>query len=109
MSLFDYMIACNRMMVVNIAQDFLDGRIGVIQASRQLSALRFAIAGDESDPDFLTFVGIESETEDLPVDQARQQWSPDALAAKDAEIVRCEALYREAAREAASHLVARFA
>jgi hypothetical protein len=109
MSLPELIIASNRQKVARTAQDILDGRIGVIEASRRLSSLRFGVGGDEWDPDFLTFVGIDSETDDLPVGQARQHWAPDALAKKDAEIARCEKLYREPAREAASHLVARFA
>jgi hypothetical protein len=109
MSLPELIIASNRQKVARIAQDILDGGIGVIEASRLLSPLRFGVGGDEWDPDFLTFVGIDSETDDLPIGPTRQHWAPDALAKKDAEIARCEALYREPAREAASHLVARFA
>jgi hypothetical protein len=109
MSLPEIIIATNRQKVSRIAQDILDGRIGVIEASRALVALRFEVAVDERDPDFITFVGIDSETDDLPVGQTRQHWAPDALAKEDQEIARCEALYREPAREAASHLVARFA
>lgn len=109
MSLPKLIIASNRQKVARIAQDILDGRIGVIEASRELSGLRFGVGGDEWDPDFITFVGIDSETDDLPVGQVRQHWAPDALAAKDAEIARCEKMYRDPACEAASHLVARFA
>jgi hypothetical protein len=109
MSLPEIIIASNRQKVARIAQDILDGRVGVIEASRSLVALRFEVAVDEWDPDFITFVGIDSETDDLPVGQARQHWASDALAQKAPEIARCEDLYREPAREAAAHLVARFA
>ena len=108
MPLPEIIIAANRQRVARIAQDILDDSIGIIEASRALVALRFEVAVDEWDPDFIAFVGIDSETDDLPVGETRQQWSPDALVKKDEEIARCEALYREPAREAASHLVTRF-
>jgi hypothetical protein len=109
MSLPELLIATNRQKVACIAQGILDGRIGVIEASRELSRLRFEVGGDQWDPDFITFVGIDSETDDLPVGEVRQHWAADALAAKDAEIARCEAIYRDSARETASRLVSRFA
>ncbi len=108
MSLPEIIVATNRQKVARIARDILDGSVGVIEASRALVALRFEVAVDEWDQDFITFVGIDSETDDLPVGQTREHWSADALAKKDQEIARCEALYRESAREAASHFVARF-
>ena len=109
MSLPEIIIANNRRKVARIAQDMLDGRISIIASARQISALCGGHVGfDESDPDFRTFIGIDSETNDLPVGQTRQHWSPDALAKRDEEIARCEALYRDSAHEAASHLVARF-
>ena len=110
MSLPEIIVASNRQKVAQIAQDLLDGRVGIIAGARQISALCGGHVGlDEFDPDFLTFIGIDSETDDLPVGQTRQHWAADSLAKKDEEIARCEALYREPAREAASHLVARFA
>jgi hypothetical protein len=109
MSLPEIIVASNRQKVARIAQDILDGRVGVIEASRAVVALRFEVAVDEWDPDFITFVGIDSETDDLPVGKAQQHWAPDALAQKAAEIARFQDLYREPAREAAAHLVARFA
>jgi hypothetical protein len=103
-------VASNRQKVARIAQDLLDGRVDIIAGARQISALCGGHVGlGEFDPDFLTFIAIDSETDDLPVGQTRQYWAPDSLAKKDEEIARCEAFYREPAREAASHLVARFA
>jgi hypothetical protein len=102
-------VATNRRRVAQIAQDLLDGRVGIIAGARQISALCGGHVGlDEFDPDFRAFIAIDSETNDLPVGQTRQHWSPGSLAKKDEEIARCEALYREPARKAASHLVARF-
>jgi hypothetical protein len=101
--------ASNRQQVAQIAQDILEGRVGVIVGARQISRFCGGHLGlDERDPDLNTFVGIDSETDDLPIGDARQYWAPDVLAVKDAEIARCEVMFREPALEAASHLVARF-
>jgi hypothetical protein len=96
--------------VAQIAQSILDSRIGIIEGSREIRRFCGGHVGlDERDPDLNTFVAIDSETDDLPIGDFRQYWAPDALAQKDSEITRCEAMYREAAFRAASHLVARFA
>ena len=110
MSLPEILAFDNRQKVVGIARALLAGRIGVIEAARQIDAYRGdRVALDEFDPDFVTFLAIESETDDLPLGESRTHWAPDALAQKDAEIARCEELYRTDALEAASRLVERFA
>ena len=102
-------LAINQKKMAEVAQAILDGRVGVIAGARQIHDLCCGHYGlDESDPDIRTFVGIESETDDLPIGEVRQYWAPDALAKKDAEIARCEALHRQSALDAATHLVARF-
>ena len=103
------LLATNRQKIAEVAQGILDGHVGIIDGARQIRALCSGHVGlDERDPDLNTFVGIDSETDDLPMGAVRQYWAPDALAQKDVEIARCEALYRQSALEAASHLVARF-
>jgi len=110
MSLPEIIVAANRQKVAQIAEEVLDGRVGIIAGARRISTLCGGHVGlDEFDPDFRTFIAIDSETDDLPIGQTRQHWSQDPLAKKDEEIGRCEAHYRELAREAASHLVTRFA
>jgi hypothetical protein len=39
-------------------------------------------------------IAIESETDHLPVGEVRKLWALDALAIKDAEIARCEEIYK---------------
>ena len=110
MSLPEIIAFANRQKVVAIAQRLLAGQIGVIDTARQINAFRGDRVGlDEFDPDFVTFLAIDSETDDLPVGQSRCHWAADALAERDVEIARCEELYRNRAVEAASHLVSRFA
>jgi len=110
MSLPEIIAFSNRQKIVAIARELLAGRLGVIEAARQIDAFRGDRVGlDEFDPDFVTFLAIESETDALPLGETRSHWAADALAQKDLEIARCEDLYRAQALEAASHLVARFA
>lgn len=106
----DIIASSDRQKIVEIARGILDGSIGIIAGSRQLRAFCGGHGRiDEFDPNFLTFVGIDSETDDLPVGESRRHWAAEALAKKDVEIARCEELYRDAAREAAARLVARLA
>jgi hypothetical protein len=109
MSLPELIVAANRQKVASVAQDILDGRIGIIEGSRRLNSLRHRIDVDEFDPDLLTFVVVESETDALPVGDVRRQWASDALAKKDVEIAAAEAFYRKDVLESCSRLVARFA
>src|SRR6476646_9145094 len=54
--------------VAQVAQAILDGRISIIAGARQIRRLCGGHAGlDERDPDLTTFVGIDSETDDLPI------------------------------------------
>jgi hypothetical protein len=72
---------------VEIARGILDGSISIIAGSRQLRAFCGGHGRiDEFDPDFLTFVGIDSETDDLPVGENRRHWGADALAKKDIRV-----------------------
>ena len=110
MPLPEIIVFDNRQKVVAIARELLAGRLGVLEAARRISGLRGdRVQLDEFDPDFITFLGIDSETDDLPLGEDRGHWAPAALAQKDLEIARCEELYRSHAIEAASRLVARFA
>ena len=100
----------NRQKVAAIAQRLLNGNISVIEAARQISAYRGESVGlDESDPDFVTFFAIDSETDHLLFSESLQNLAPHALARKDANVARCEEAYRSDAVGAAARLIARFA
>ena len=110
MSLPEIIAFENRQKVVGLARELLAGRIGVVEAARRITALRGdRVELDEFDPDFVTFLGIDRETDYLPVGDERTHWAADALAAKDLEIARSDEFYRTRALAAASHLVTRFA
>jgi hypothetical protein len=109
MSLPELIIFSNRRQAVTIARDVLEGRSGVIEGSRLLASLSHRVGLGEFDADFLPFVGIDSETDHLPIGEVRRHWAADALATKDAELAAAEAFYRQRAFEACSRLIARFA
>lgn len=79
----------------------------MIAASRELGHLR-----EEVEPHvalaLLTFTGIDSETDDLPIGGVRKEWNREALQRKDQEIAAAEQLYRDNAIEAATELIRLF-
>jgi Protein of unknown function (DUF2489) len=94
--------------ITAICEAMLAEEIGVIAASRRLSSLGLELFGDR-DAAFVTFDGIDSETEDLPVDRERHNWSVGALEEKDKGIARAEALYKDEACAACRRLLERLA
>ena len=76
-----------------IAQAVLDGRTTVLEAVRELVSLAHTDAVAELE-DRRFIIGVESETDHLPVGEVRKLWAPDALKEKDVEIARADELYR---------------
>ena len=101
MSLPDVIRFENRQKAVRIAQDFLGGRIRLVEAAEQLTLLSHRVDVDQTDRDFLTFVLIHDDATG-----GHRHWTAEAL---DAELASFEAEYRDEAIEAASNLVKRFA
>lgn len=100
----------SRERLVETARAVLRGELGVIAGARAINRLRHDTVADPLDPDFLRFVAIDSDTDDLPVEAAeRAHWDPEALAAKEAEIAEAEEHWREAVLEGCQRLIARFA
>ena len=58
--------------------------------------------------DFVLFVGIDSETDHLPVDIERTNWSAEALERKDKEIADAEAFYQTDVTAACKKLIEQF-
>ena len=94
--------------VVEVASAILRGELGVIEGSRLLCALRFRVSTLDHDPDFLPFVGIDSETDHLPIGEVRQLWASDALVRLAPEIQAAEDHWRQWAFTAAQRLLDRF-
>jgi len=99
--------------IIAICQAILKREIGVIAGSRIIDGLEFELmdygfGSFSRDKDFLPFVAINSETDHLPVDRERSNWSEEALERKDKEIAVAEAIYKESAFEACKKLIERF-
>jgi hypothetical protein len=77
-------------------------------AARELCRLRFAVGLPDDDKAFLAFVGVDSETDALPIGRARVHWSPAALAEKADEISRAEKWALDFAGDAFRNVVQRF-
>jgi hypothetical protein len=96
----------NKQQVATIAAAFLAGEVDPLTACRRV--LRLVREPERWDPDIVTIVGIDSETDHLPDPEHRKLWDTAALVEKDAEI---EAYFRHAGprlREACEHLAAKW-
>lgn len=94
--------------IIAICEAALAEEIGIIAASRRLSALGLELF-DGHDEDFIMFDAVDSETDHLPVDTERKNWSAVALKRKDAEIAEAEAFYKNDVIAACRKLIERFA
>jgi hypothetical protein len=90
--------------ILHVARQLVAGEIGVIAASRDLGYLRHEVEPQLANV-LVTFTGIDSETDALPLGHVRKEWSPDALKHQDKEIAEAEDFYRETAINAATELI----
>jgi hypothetical protein len=97
-----------RARAVDLATRVLEGLESPLVAARELSMLRFSVGLPDDDADFLAFAGVDSETDALPIGQARKHWAPAALAEKAEEIARAEKWALDFAGEALRNIVRRF-
>ena len=102
-------VAMQRRRVAELARQILDGEIDVLDGSSKIAALRWEVEVEESDQDFLAFVGVESETDHLPIGIAALNWSDEALARKEPALQRARDWAIETVRAECASLVARFA
>jgi hypothetical protein len=93
--------------IIAICEAVLAEEIGIIAASRRLTALGLNLF-DDHDEDFITFVAVDSETDHLPINIERKNWDAEALKRKDVEIAAAEALYKDSVTEACRKLIERF-
>ena len=100
--------------IVAICEAILRQEMGAIPGSRilnklELDLLHHATSGSfDRDEEFVTFVAIDSETDHLPVDLERRNWSTEALERKDQEIAKAEQWAKELAFPACKKLIERF-
>jgi hypothetical protein len=94
----------DRLRARETAQRFLDGRITLLEAVRQLVSLAHTDAVAELE-DRRFIIALDSETDTLPVGDVRSLWAPDSLKEKDVEIARAEELYRADFKETCRRIV----
>jgi hypothetical protein len=93
--------------IAALAQQLLDGKIGVSLASRRIRDLAWQVFDDPwKQGSLAAFLAIDTETDHLPLGKERSSWDTVALEAKDEEIAKCDAFYRDQAREAAERFLA---
>jgi hypothetical protein len=93
--------------IVAICEAVLKQEIGLIAGSRRLKSLGQELFCDH-DEDFIRLVAIDSETDHLPVDWERSNWSAEALERKDKEIAAAVELYQDEVFAACRKLIERF-
>lgn len=72
--------------MVSIATQILNGETDPLEGCRRIVRLQGNLSeAEQRDPDFVTLVGIESETDAFPSSEARQHWDARALANVDRE------------------------
>lgn len=93
--------------IVAICEAIKGEKIGIIAGSRTLVSLHFELF-DENDEDFMFFIGVDSETDHLPVDWESKNWNKESLERKDKEIAEFEVFYKDDVLSACEKLIRRF-
>ena len=88
--------------IEELVQSFLSDTIGVIALSRQLNGYQHIVQSIEPELGkvLLIFVGINSETDALPIGRLREMWHPSTAALEDKKVETAEKLYAKNARGA---------
>ena len=94
--------------ISSAAQALLDGRSPFLDSIGLLSGLRFEVAADGHDPDFLVFLAIDSETDHLPSTNAKEHCAPEWLIKCEAEEKQVSIVYACQIEEACHRLMRRF-
>ena len=100
-------LAHDRDRLQQIAGSFLDRQMSLLEAAYKLLPIinRNRELASEDDSRFI--IGINSETDDLPIGPVRELWDEDALRDKDREIKRCEEIWDDEFRETCKRILLR--
>ena len=95
--------------IVKIARQILSGERPPFEGCRAIVSLQGSLnEAERSDPDWLTFVGVESETDDLPTTATRHLWDAEALAEQDRRAAAYLQEIREVLATACKSIIERF-
>jgi hypothetical protein len=64
--------------IADTARAMLEGQISYIEGSRLILTVASGADVDRYEDPFVAFIGIDSETDDVPVGQLREMWYPPA-------------------------------
>jgi hypothetical protein len=93
--------------IAAVAQEVLTGGIGLVEGCRRLVQLVGSLE-DWDEKLLAPIIGLESETDDLPLGAARSLWSPTALAERQREVDAYLDQARSVVLEACRDLVRRY-
>jgi hypothetical protein len=80
-----------RSKIAEALESALGGKVSFIDAARTVAPLVESAGFDRLAEPFVTFVAIDSETDDLPVARVRELWQPDSVAKQLPDWDRAEA------------------
>jgi hypothetical protein len=86
----------------------LDGELSYLLGARRLAALRHEAEIKDGDEDFMIFVAIDSDTDDLPLGPVRAHWDKQALERLQPEIEAAETWAKAHAESVCTKLIGRF-
>ena len=97
-----------RLEIAEVARAMLSGKLLFIEGARRLHCLKSAAMLADNDADFDPFVGIDSDTDALPIGAERARWAQDALDRLQPEIARAEEWAQGFGRPHCQRLIDRF-
>ncbi|MCE9552526.1 MAG: hypothetical protein K8T91_03995 [Planctomycetes bacterium] len=95
-----------RVHALRIAKSILRSEIGLVEGTREILPHLRAIF-EARDPDVSFLIGLDSETDHLPVGTERKHWKEEALHVKDQQLHEAEEFYREYAETALRQILLR--
>jgi hypothetical protein len=101
-------VASVRERVVETARSMLNGDLNFLEGARTLVDLRHEAAVRDDDSDFMVFVAIDSETDNLPIGAIRQHWPQEVLEKLEPEYRKAEGWAKEFGTLACESLIRRF-
>src|SRR5690349_12219018 len=93
--------------IVEASEALIAGHRSLTECARRLAGLSHKVCADR-DPDFLTFIGVNSETDRFPIGHVRAEWEPTSLARVDGERSEIESRLLAPAIAAARNLVLKY-
>jgi hypothetical protein len=91
-----------------IASDVVNGSVRPLLGARMLIGYLHRLENEIDRDVYLLVLGVDSESDALPIGPERQYWTPDALADKDRKADEYEAKVRVDILEAATYIMKRF-